>query len=55
MIAYLDTSSLVKLYLDEEHSELVREWSEAAEAVATSRVALPEAISASPGDGWKVT
>lgn len=46
MILYLDTSSLVKLYLEEEHSDLVREWVESAEAVATSRVAYPEALSA---------
>jgi predicted nucleic acid-binding protein len=46
VIVYLDTSSLVKLYLDEEHSELVKEWADAAEAVATSRVAFPEAVSA---------
>ncbi|HEV2846488.1 MAG TPA: type II toxin-antitoxin system VapC family toxin [Thermoanaerobaculia bacterium] len=46
MILYLDTSSLVKLYLEEAHSELVREWVGAAEAIATSRVAYPEALSA---------
>jgi predicted nucleic acid-binding protein len=46
VILYLDTSSLVKLYLEEAHSELVREWVGAAEAIATSRVAYPEALSA---------
>lgn len=46
MILYLDTSSLVKLYVDEDGSEIVREWVEEAEAVATSRVAYPEALSA---------
>lgn len=46
MILYLDTSSLVKLYLEEDGSEIVREWVEEAEAVATSRVAYPEALSA---------
>jgi uncharacterized protein len=46
VILYLDTSSLVKLYLDEEHSDLVREWVEEAEAVATVRIAFPEALSA---------
>ncbi len=46
MILYLDTSSLVKLYLDEVGSAVVREWVEEAEAVATSRVAYPEALSA---------
>lgn len=46
MILYLDSSSLVKIYLEEAESALVREWVDAAEAVATSRVALPEALSA---------
>jgi predicted nucleic acid-binding protein len=46
MILYLDTSSLVKLYVDEEHSELVREWATAATKIATSRVARPETLSA---------
>lgn len=46
MILYLDTSSLVKLYLDEEHSDLVHAWVERAEVVFTSRVALAEGIAA---------
>lgn len=46
MILYLDSSSLVKIYIEEAHSDLVREWVVAAEAVATSRVAYPEAVSA---------
>ena len=46
MILYLDTSSLVKLYVAEAHSELVRAWTEEAEIVATCRVAYPEMISA---------
>ena len=46
MILYLDTSSLVKLYVTESHSGLVRAWSEEAEIVATCRVAYPETISA---------
>lgn len=46
MILYLDTSSLVKLYVDEDCSDIVREWVEEAEAVATSRVTYPEALSA---------
>ena len=46
MILYLDTSSLVKLYLEEPHSDLVRGWMDEAEAVATSRVAYPEALGA---------
>jgi predicted nucleic acid-binding protein len=46
LILYLDTSSLVKLYIAEAHSALVQDWVEEAEAVATSRVAYPEALSA---------
>ena len=46
MILYLDTSSLVKLYIEEPHSDLVLSWAGAAEASATSRVAYPEALSA---------
>lgn len=46
MILYLDTSSLVKLYLDEEHSDLVHAWANQAEALCTSRVAYPEAVAA---------
>ena len=46
MILYLDTSSLVKIYLEESGSDLVREWVDDAEAIATSRVAYPEALSA---------
>jgi uncharacterized protein len=46
VILYVDTSSLVKLYIEEAHSDLVREWAAEAEAVATSRVAYPEALSA---------
>ncbi len=46
MILYLDTSSLLKLYLDEEHSDLVRTWVDGAQVLCTSRVALPEAMSA---------
>lgn len=46
MILYLDTSSAVKQYLDEEHSDAVRAWMRAADALATSRVTLPEAAAA---------
>ncbi|MBE0618057.1 MAG: type II toxin-antitoxin system VapC family toxin [Proteobacteria bacterium] len=46
MILYLDTSALVKLYVEEDHSELVRAWSEQAEILGTSVVALPEMMSA---------
>lgn len=46
MILYLDTSSLVKLYIAETGSTAVRRLVEQAEVVATSVVALPEARSA---------
>ena len=46
MILYLDTSSLVKLYVAEAHSSLVRSWIDEAEIVATCRIAYPEMISA---------
>ena len=46
MILYLDSSSLIKVYIEEEHSDLVREWTGAAKAIATSRVAYPETLSA---------
>jgi predicted nucleic acid-binding protein len=37
MILYLDTSSLVKLYIEEIYSERVREWADDAEILATCR------------------
>lgn len=46
MILYLDTSSLVKIYVEETGSGLVWEWVDEAEAIATSCVAYPEAMSA---------
>lgn len=46
MILYLDTSSLVKLYVEEECSGMVKEWVREAETVSTCRVAYPEAVSA---------
>jgi uncharacterized protein len=48
VILYLDTSSLVKVYLDEAHSDLLRDWVEAVGVgvVATSLVTYPEALSA---------
>jgi uncharacterized protein len=45
LILYLDTSSLVKLYVTEPHSGLVRGWAEDAEIIATCHVAYPEMIS----------
>lgn len=46
MILYLDTSSLVKLYVEEAYSDMVKERVREAETVSTCRVAYPEAISA---------
>jgi len=46
MILYLDTSALVKLYVAEDGSEVVRMAVDAAGAVATSRVAYAEARAA---------
>lgn len=46
MIVYLDTSALVKLYVDEQGSREARAAVEAADAVATSRVAFAEAHAA---------
>jgi predicted nucleic acid-binding protein len=46
MILYLGTSSLVKLYSEEDYSDVVREWVKEAEIVATCRVAYTEVISA---------
>ena len=49
MILYLDTSSLVKLYIEEEGSPMVRRQVSEAEAVATSSVAYVEARAAFAG------
>jgi len=46
VIFFLDTSALVKLYVEETHSAAVREWVDEAEVVAVCRVAYPEAVSA---------
>lgn len=46
MIVYLDTSSLVKLYVQEAHTALVKRWVEETEIVATCRIAYPETMSA---------
>jgi predicted nucleic acid-binding protein len=46
MIAYLDTSSLVKLYVEESDSDRVRDLVESVDVVATSRVAYTEAMAA---------
>lgn len=46
MILYLGTSSLVKLYVEENYSDIIRGWVEEAEIVATCRLAYTEVISA---------
>lgn len=46
MILYLDTSALVKLYVEEEGTDEVQHAVESAESVAASAVAYPEARSA---------
>lgn len=46
MILYLDTSSLIKLYVEEEGSSHVRQLVDAAAVVTTSVVAYPEARAA---------
>jgi predicted nucleic acid-binding protein len=46
VILYLGSSSLVKLYVKEAYSGLVREWVREAEIVTTCRVAYTETISA---------
>ena len=46
MIVYLDTSSIVKLYIKEAHTALVKKWVKEAEIIATCRIAYPETISA---------
>lgn len=46
MILYLDTSALVKLFVDESGSDVVLSWAAEATAVACSRLGYPEAVSA---------
>jgi len=46
VILYVDSSSVVKLYLDEPHADDVVAWVKAADALATSRVTYPETASA---------
>ena len=42
MILYFDTSALIKLYVDEEHSETVQTAASRADALATHELAYPE-------------
>ncbi|WP_297055015.1 type II toxin-antitoxin system VapC family toxin [Thermosulfurimonas sp.] len=46
MTLYLDTSALVKLYVEEEFSDWVLEWTKRAERIASSGVAYAEMASA---------
>jgi predicted nucleic acid-binding protein len=46
MILYLGSSSLVKLYIEEPYTDLVRMWIREAEIVATCRITYTEVISA---------
>lgn len=46
MIVYLDTSALVKLYVDEPGTQEVARWIQRATAVSTSRVSYVEARAA---------
>jgi predicted nucleic acid-binding protein len=46
VILFLGSSSLIKLYTEEPYSDIVREWVEQAEIVATCRVAYTEIVSA---------
>jgi predicted nucleic acid-binding protein len=46
MILYLGTTSLVKLYLDEPHSDAMRDWAKVADMLATCRSAFTEVMSA---------
>jgi len=45
-VLYLDTSALVKQYVEEAQSEQVREWMASADAAATSIASYPEARAA---------
>jgi len=46
MIVYLDTSSLVKLYVEEAGSAIVRDVTQKASVIATSKIAYAEARAA---------
>lgn len=45
MILYLGSSSLIKLYIEEPHSDTIADWVKVSEIVATCRVAYTEIIS----------
>ncbi|MGC2061688.1 MAG: type II toxin-antitoxin system VapC family toxin [Thermodesulfovibrionales bacterium] len=46
MILYLGTTSLIKLYVEDEQTPVVRQWAANAEVIATCRVAYSEVIAA---------
>lgn len=46
MILYLGTSSLIQIYAKEQETEATKAWVEAAEIVATARIAYTETMSA---------
>lgn len=46
MILYLGTTSLIKLYVEDEQTTIVRQWAANAEIIATCRVAYSEVIAA---------
>ena len=46
MILYLDTSSLIKLYINEQHSDLVHRWAQQTVILCSSRIAYAEALAA---------
>ena len=46
MILYLDTSALVKLFLDEQHSDWVRQWAEESALVMVSELTWTEMCAA---------
>ena len=46
MILYLGTTSLIKLYVEDEQTLVVRQWAANAEVIATCRVAYSEVIAA---------
>jgi predicted nucleic acid-binding protein len=46
MILYLDTSALVKLYIDEDGSDVVRKYVKQMAVIATAKIAFVEAHSA---------
>ncbi|MBI5074379.1 MAG: type II toxin-antitoxin system VapC family toxin [Nitrospirae bacterium] len=46
MILYLGTTSLIKLYVEDEQTAIVRQWAANAEIIATCRVAYAEVVAA---------